>query len=129
MVFYFAIAPTTRILSSLSDVYDIDDDDENINRETPLTCNNKPIFYNLRDPVSSIASSVAEALSGLLPLHVSHSPSSSSSSFYNNWIWSVGHNPFSITSPGMAGGTSSLHHNAGTNHTLDADGYRMRNND
>jgi hypothetical protein len=51
----------------------------------------------LRDPVGSIAASIAESLSGLLPLHTSHS---SRGTIDNDWKWSVGHSPLSITAPG-----------------------------
>lgn len=64
--------------------------------ESPLSCNGKPTYWNLRDPLRSVLSSVAHVLGGLLPMHVKHS--SAHGRVAQDWLWSVGLSPLALTS-------------------------------
>jgi len=64
--------------------------------ESSLQCNNKPIYWNLRDPLRSVVSASAELLTGLLPSHVTHSQAHRRAA--QDWLWSVGSHPLSLTS-------------------------------
>jgi len=75
--------------------------------ESPLSCNRKPVYWNLRDPIRSILSSTAQLLGGLLPMHVhqrrtvtpdaSGSGSEGRGSVTQQWLWSVGTSPLALT--------------------------------
>jgi hypothetical protein len=67
--------------------------------ETPLQCNNRPIYWNLRNPLKALVRETAHALGGLLPLHVTHSHAHNRDSEF--WAWSVGDSPLSSTSNGV----------------------------
>uniref|UniRef100_A0A0A0LXZ4 Uncharacterized protein n=1 Tax=Cucumis sativus TaxID=3659 RepID=A0A0A0LXZ4_CUCSA len=66
--------------------------------ESHLQCNGKSLVWDMRKPIKAALSATAEHLSGLLPLHLAYSPSHDTA--VEDWIWSVGCNPFSITSRG-----------------------------
>uniref|UniRef100_A0A1J3G1V8 DUF7906 domain-containing protein n=1 Tax=Noccaea caerulescens TaxID=107243 RepID=A0A1J3G1V8_NOCCA len=66
--------------------------------ESHLQCNRRSLLWDLRNPVKAAMASVAEHLAGLLPLHLVHSVAHQSA--IEDWTWSVGCNPFSITSQG-----------------------------
>ncbi|XP_010545474.1 PREDICTED: uncharacterized protein LOC104817833 isoform X2 [Tarenaya hassleriana] len=66
--------------------------------ESHLQCNGKSLLWDLRSPVKAALAAVAEHLAGLLPLHLVHSQAHESA--IEEWTWSVGCNPFSITSQG-----------------------------
>lgn len=66
--------------------------------ESHLTCNGKPVYFNLRDPLQSIVASAAQLLGGLLPIHLTYSRAHKKIS--EDWTWSVGSSPLSSTSSG-----------------------------
>ncbi|KAL1318872.1 hypothetical protein AAHE18_15G236400 [Arachis hypogaea] len=66
--------------------------------ESHLHCNGHSLLLNLREPVKAAVAATAEHLAGLLPLHLVYSQTHESAT--EDWIWSVGCNPFSITSQG-----------------------------
>ncbi|XP_022157070.1 uncharacterized protein LOC111023880 [Momordica charantia] len=66
--------------------------------ESHLQCNGKSLLWDMRKPVKAALSATSEHLFGLLPLHLAYSPSHDTA--VEDWIWSVGCNPFSITSRG-----------------------------
>jgi hypothetical protein len=37
--------------------------------ETPLSCNGRPVFWNLRNPLRAMVAAAAQVLGGLLPSH------------------------------------------------------------
>ncbi|VVB16402.1 unnamed protein product [Arabis nemorensis] len=66
--------------------------------ESHLQCNGRSLLWDLRIPLKAAMASVAEHLAGLLPLHLVYSVAHESA--IEDWTWSVGCNPFSITSQG-----------------------------
>ncbi|CAN8301432.1 unnamed protein product [Cochlearia groenlandica] len=66
--------------------------------ESHLQCNGRSLLWDLRSPVKAAVASVAEHLAGLLPLHLVYSVAHESA--IEDWTWSVGCNPFSVTSQG-----------------------------
>ncbi|PKU72306.1 hypothetical protein MA16_Dca006306 [Dendrobium catenatum] len=66
--------------------------------ESHLQCNGKPIAWDLRRPIKAAISATAEHLSGLLPLHLAYSQVHETA--LEDWTWSVGCSPLSITSQG-----------------------------
>jgi hypothetical protein len=66
--------------------------------ESHLQCNGRSLLWDLRSPVKAAMASVAEHLAGLLPLHLVYSVAHESA--IEDWTWSVGCNPFSVTSQG-----------------------------
>ncbi|XP_010443525.1 PREDICTED: uncharacterized protein LOC104735173 isoform X1 [Camelina sativa] len=66
--------------------------------ESHLQCNGRSLLWDLRSPVKAAMASVAEHLAGLLPLHLVYSVAHESA--IEDWTWSVGCNPLSITSQG-----------------------------
>ncbi|XVE79908.1 hypothetical protein DITRI_Ditri14bG0095100 [Diplodiscus trichospermus] len=66
--------------------------------ESHLQCNGKSLVWDLRRPIKPALAAVSEHLAGLLPLHIVYSHAHETA--IEDWIWSVGCNPFSITSQG-----------------------------
>ncbi|KAF7813943.1 uncharacterized protein G2W53_034919 [Senna tora] len=66
--------------------------------ESHLQCNGQSLLWNLRQPIKAAVAAAAEHLAGLLPLHLVYSQAHEAS--IEDWTWSVGCNPFSITSQG-----------------------------
>ncbi|KAJ8445222.1 hypothetical protein Cgig2_024428 [Carnegiea gigantea] len=66
--------------------------------ESYLQCNGRSLLLDLRRPVKAAVVAAAEHLAGLLPLHLVYSHAHETA--IEDWIWSVGCNPFSITSQG-----------------------------
>lgn len=66
--------------------------------ESYLQCNGRSLLLDLRRPVKAAVAAAAEHLAGLLPLHLVYSHAHETA--IEDWIWSVGCNPFSITSQG-----------------------------
>ncbi|CDP14259.1 unnamed protein product [Coffea canephora] len=66
--------------------------------ESHLQCNGQSLLLDLRRPIKAAMASVAEHLAGLLPLHLVYSQAHETA--VEDWIWSVGCNPLSITSQG-----------------------------
>ncbi|KAK3154084.1 hypothetical protein QOZ80_2BG0185760 [Eleusine coracana subsp. coracana] len=66
--------------------------------ESHLQCNGKPILWDLRKPIKAAIAATAEYISGLLPSHLVYSHAHETA--IEDWIWSVGCNPLSITSHG-----------------------------
>ncbi|OMO53221.1 hypothetical protein CCACVL1_28798 [Corchorus capsularis] len=66
--------------------------------ESHLQCNGKSLLWDLRRPIKPALAAVSEHLAGLLPLHFVYSHAHDTA--IEDWIWSVGCNPFSITSQG-----------------------------
>ena len=64
--------------------------------EAPLSCNGQPLFWNLRDPLRSMVSSVAQVLGGVMPAHVKYS--AAHQRVAQDWSWSVGASPLALTS-------------------------------
>ncbi|KAH0459721.1 hypothetical protein IEQ34_012535 [Dendrobium chrysotoxum] len=66
--------------------------------ESHLQCNGKSIAWDLRRPIKAAIAATAEHLSGLLPLHLAYSQVHEAA--LEDWTWSVGCSPLSITSQG-----------------------------
>ncbi|KAM7268933.1 hypothetical protein ACFE04_011099 [Oxalis oulophora] len=66
--------------------------------ESPLQCNGKSLLLDLRRPIKPAMAAVSEHLAGLLPLPISYSQAHESA--IEDWTWSVGCNPLSMTSQG-----------------------------
>ncbi|KAK4755826.1 hypothetical protein SAY87_009583 [Trapa incisa] len=66
--------------------------------ESYLQCNGQSLLWDLRTPVKAALAAAAEHLAGLLPLHLTYSQAHETA--MEEWLWSVGCNPFSITSQG-----------------------------
>ncbi|EYU28279.1 hypothetical protein MIMGU_mgv1a001303mg [Erythranthe guttata] len=66
--------------------------------ESHLQCNGQPLLWDLRRPTKAALAAVSEHLAGLLPLHLVYSQAHNTA--IEDWIWSVGCNPLSVTSPG-----------------------------
>lgn len=64
--------------------------------ESRLSCDKKPIYWNLNNPLKAALSATSLLLSGLIPTHISYSDATHRA--YQNWMWSVGDSPFSYTS-------------------------------
>lgn len=66
--------------------------------ESHLQCNGRSLLLDLRRPIKAALAAVAEHLSGLLPLHLVYSQAHENA--VEDWTWSVGCSPLSITSQG-----------------------------
>ncbi|KAI3437281.1 uncharacterized protein J3R85_005529 [Psidium guajava] len=66
--------------------------------ESYLQCNGESLLWDLRRPVKAALAAAAEHLAGLLPLHLVYSQVHETA--VEDWVWSVGCNPFSVTSQG-----------------------------
>ncbi|KAL4384256.1 hypothetical protein GQ457_15G029440 [Hibiscus cannabinus] len=66
--------------------------------ESHLQCNGKSLLWDLRRPIKPALAAVSEHLAGLLPLQFVYSHAHGAA--IEDWIWSVGCSPFSITSQG-----------------------------
>ncbi|KAF6143858.1 hypothetical protein GIB67_009839 [Kingdonia uniflora] len=66
--------------------------------ESHLQCNGRSLLWDLRRPIKAALAATAEHLAGLLPLHLVYSQAHETA--IEDWIWSVGCNPLSITSQG-----------------------------
>ncbi|OVA19335.1 hypothetical protein BVC80_521g148 [Macleaya cordata] len=66
--------------------------------ESHLQCNGRSLLWDLRRPVKAALAATAEHLAGLLPPHLVYSQAHETA--IEDWIWSVGCNPLSITSQG-----------------------------
>ncbi|KAM7268421.1 hypothetical protein ACFE04_010587 [Oxalis oulophora] len=66
--------------------------------ESPLQCNGKSLLLDLRRPIKPAMAAISEHLAGLLPLPISYSQAHESA--IEDWTWSVGCNPLSMTSQG-----------------------------
>lgn len=66
--------------------------------ESHLQCNGRSLLWDLRRPIKAALAAVSEHLAGLLPLHLVYSQAHETA--IEDWIWSVGCNPLSITSQG-----------------------------
>ncbi|CAK9138375.1 unnamed protein product [Ilex paraguariensis] len=66
--------------------------------ESHLQCNGRSLLWDLRRPIKAALAAVSEHLAGLLPLHLVYSQAHETA--IEDWIWSVGCNPLSITCQG-----------------------------
>ncbi|KAK4382849.1 hypothetical protein Sango_2833600 [Sesamum angolense] len=66
--------------------------------ESHLQCNGQSLLWDLRRPTKAALAAVSEHLAGLLPLHLVYSLAHETA--IEDWIWSVGCNPLSVTSQG-----------------------------
>ncbi|XP_050372291.1 uncharacterized protein LOC126790182 [Argentina anserina] len=66
--------------------------------ESHLQCNGQSLFWNLRRPIKAALAAASEHLAGLLPLHLAYSHAHETA--IEDWMWSAGCNPHSITSQG-----------------------------
>ncbi|KAL3625239.1 hypothetical protein CASFOL_030693 [Castilleja foliolosa] len=66
--------------------------------ESHLQCNGQSLLWDLRRPTKAALASVSEHLAGLLPLHLVYSQAHETA--IEDWVWSVGCNPLSVTSQG-----------------------------
>ncbi|KAK9002473.1 hypothetical protein V6N11_025151 [Hibiscus sabdariffa] len=66
--------------------------------ESHLQCNGKSLLWDLRRSIKPALAAVSEHLAGLLPLQFVYSHAHGAA--IEDWIWSVGCSPFSITSQG-----------------------------
>ncbi|PIA44021.1 hypothetical protein AQUCO_01800229v1 [Aquilegia coerulea] len=71
---------------------------EPVSWESHLQCNGRSLLWDLRRPIKAALAATAEHLAGLLPLHLVYSQAHETA--VEDWIWSVGCNPLSITSQG-----------------------------
>jgi len=76
--------------------------------ESHLQCNNKPIYWDLRNPIKAVIQSTTTLLGGLVPHHLAYSPAHHD--LTQEWLWSVGDGPFSLTSQGIE--FSQIHRDA-----------------
>ncbi|KAJ8451269.1 hypothetical protein Cgig2_014041 [Carnegiea gigantea] len=66
--------------------------------ESHLQCNGRAVIWNLRRPIKAAIAAAAEHLAGSLPHHLVYSHAHETA--IEDWVWSVGCSPFSITSYG-----------------------------
>ncbi|KAG9450142.1 hypothetical protein H6P81_010107 [Aristolochia fimbriata] len=66
--------------------------------ESHLQCNGRSLLWDLRRPIKAALAATVEHLAGLLPLHIVYSHAHETA--IEDWIWSVGCNPLSVTSQG-----------------------------
>ncbi|KAL8095497.1 uncharacterized protein LOC141689529 isoform X1 [Apium graveolens] len=66
--------------------------------ESHLQCNGRSLLWDLRRPIKAALGAVSEHIAGLLPLHLVYSQAHENA--IEDWIWSAGCNPLSITSQG-----------------------------
>ncbi|GLJ11188.1 hypothetical protein SUGI_0145880 [Cryptomeria japonica] len=66
--------------------------------ESHLQCNGQSLLWDLRNPIKAGLAAAAEHLAGLVPLHLTYSHAHENA--IQDWIWSVGCNPFASTSSG-----------------------------
>ncbi|KAF3338735.1 hypothetical protein FCM35_KLT17572 [Carex littledalei] len=66
--------------------------------ETHFQCNGRSLLWDLRNPIKAAVAATAEHLAGLLPLHLAYSHAHDAA--IEDWTWSIGCNPLSITSQG-----------------------------
>lgn len=66
--------------------------------ESHLQCNGQSMLWDLRRPIKAAIAAASEHLAGLLPLHLVYSHAHETA--IEDWIWSVGCSPYSITSQG-----------------------------
>ncbi|QCD95187.1 hypothetical protein DEO72_LG5g3280 [Vigna unguiculata] len=66
--------------------------------ESHVHCNGHSLLLDLRQPIKAAVAATAEHLAGLLPLHLVYGQAHETA--IEDWLWSVGCNPFSITSQG-----------------------------
>ncbi|XP_057980775.1 uncharacterized protein LOC131166336 [Malania oleifera] len=66
--------------------------------ESHLQCNGQSLLWDLRRPMKAALAAASEHLAGLLPPHLVYSQAHETA--IEDWIWSVGCNPLSITSQG-----------------------------
>ncbi|VAI39240.1 unnamed protein product [Triticum turgidum subsp. durum] len=69
--------------------------------ESHIQCNGRSILWDLRKPVKAAIAASAEYVSGLLPSHLAYSSAHETAS--EDWTWSVGCNPLSISSKAEQG--------------------------
>eukprot|EP01104_Vermistella_antarctica_P018574 TRINITY_DN6935_c0_g1_i1.p1 TRINITY_DN6935_c0_g1~~TRINITY_DN6935_c0_g1_i1.p1 ORF type:complete len:987 (+),score=140.82 TRINITY_DN6935_c0_g1_i1:91-3051(+) len=63
--------------------------------ESRLACSNKPIYWDLRNPLRALLQASALSLGGLVPTHIEYNEAARRAG--QNWLWSVGDNPVSST--------------------------------
>lgn len=63
-----------------------------------ITCGSSAVGQTLAAPLKAALGAVLQHLGGLLPPHLGYSPEHAA--IAHDWTWSIGANPFSITSPG-----------------------------
>ncbi|KAF4353914.1 hypothetical protein G4B88_009392 [Cannabis sativa] len=66
--------------------------------ESHLQCNGRSLLMDLRRPIKAALAAASEHLAGLIPLHLVYSQAHETA--MEDWMWSVGCNPYSITSQG-----------------------------
>ncbi|MQM08909.1 hypothetical protein Taro_041765 [Colocasia esculenta] len=66
--------------------------------ESHLQCNGRSLLWDLRRPIKAAIAATAEHLAGLLPLQLVYSQAHETA--IEDWIWTVGCSPLSITSHG-----------------------------
>ncbi|KAL4590097.1 hypothetical protein LXL04_003016 [Taraxacum kok-saghyz] len=64
--------------------------------EIHLQCNGQSLLWDLRRPIKAALGAVSKHIAGLLPLHLIYSQAHEIA--IEDWIWSVGCNPYSMTS-------------------------------
>ncbi|CAM8942799.1 unnamed protein product [Rhodiola kirilowii] len=82
---------------SLSDMIVVVQSEES-SWESHLQCNGRSVLWDLRKPIKAALAAASEHLAGLLPLHLVYSHAHETA--VEDWIWSVGCNPLSVTSQG-----------------------------
>jgi len=63
--------------------------------ESHLSCNGKPIVWNLRNPLRAVLAATVQHMAGVLPMHLNMDEGHNKVS--QDWLWSVGCSPLSHT--------------------------------
>jgi hypothetical protein len=76
--------------------------------DSPHACDGREVRWNLRDPVKAAVAAVTEHIGGVLPAHVNYNIPRGR--VEEDWLWSVGAHPFSVTAAGTS--LARSHHDA-----------------
>ena len=71
--------------------------------ESPLSCNSKPLYHNLRNPLREALRATMTGLAGSLPAHVSNHVHGNPT---HDWQWSIGSSPMACLSANARVGVS-----------------------
>jgi len=66
--------------------------------ESSIGCNGNPVHWNLRDPIKPALAATSTVLAGLVSSHIDYNDATGGAT--QDWMWSIGNNPFSYTSSG-----------------------------
>lgn len=69
---------------------------QHFNWTSKLACNDKPIRWDLRDPLKPLLAATALHYGGLVPMHITYDEPNQCAA--QDWLWSVGDSPLAHTS-------------------------------